>query len=322
MMEKKYKTAVGAFALGGIALLALGVALLGSGRLFSNALEYVLYFDGSVSGLSTGAPVVFRGVPMGSVSRISLVANSRDSNVTIPVYIRIDDRSFVKSGGYTDLSEEQQREIIQRMIQRGLRARLQLQSLITGQYRVELDFYAGSPANFRSATPDMEIPTIPSPIDTLQTTLAHLPLEQMVDSLSLILQNVGQALQDNSLGEAIAAFRETFEEARAIVRSETLRTTAAQTAQHLAVASAAMGRELPETLNAFRDAMQRMAAAADQLKATAASAQAVLGRDAAAGNELRRLLKESTEAMRSLRALADMLERNPEALLKGKRGYR
>ena len=317
MMAKKYKTAVGAFALGGIALLALGVALLGSGRLFSNALEYVLYFDGSVSGLSTGAPVVFRGVPMGS-----LVANSRDSNVTIPVYIRIDDRSFVKSGGYTDLSEEQQREIIQRMIQRGLRARLQLQSLITGQYRVELDFYAGSPANFRSATPDMEIPTIPSPIDTLQTTLAHLPLEQMVDSLSLILQNVGQALQDNSLGEAIAAFRETFEEARAIVKSETLRTTAAQTAQHLAVASAAMGRELPETLNAFRDAMQRMAAAADQLKATAASAQAVLGRDASAGNELRRLLKESTEAMRSLRALADMLERNPEALLKGKRGYR
>ena len=67
---------VGAFVLGGIGLFALGLVLLAGNRLFSNDLEYVLYFDGSVSGLSIGAPVVFRGVPMGSVTQISLVALS------------------------------------------------------------------------------------------------------------------------------------------------------------------------------------------------------------------------------------------------------
>ena len=39
-------------------------------------------------------------------------------------------------------------------------------------------------------------------------------------------------------------------------------------------------------------------------------------------NDLRRLLKESTDTMRSMRALAEMLERNPEALLRGKQGTR
>ncbi len=92
MTAKLYKTMVGAFVVGGIALFTVALVLLGGGKLFSNAVEYVLYFDGSVSGLSIGAPVVFRGVPMGSVTQISLVANSRDSNVTIPVTIRIDEK--------------------------------------------------------------------------------------------------------------------------------------------------------------------------------------------------------------------------------------
>jgi len=206
MNSQSYKTTVGAFVLGGLALLVMGIILLGGGRLFSNDLEYVMYFDGSVSGLSTGAPVVFRGVPMGSVTRINLVANSRDSNVTIPVYVRIDERSFVRASGTATPSESFQQEIIRRMVQRGLRARLQLQSLITGQYRVELDFYPSTAANFRSATPDMEIPTIPSPIDTLQSTLSQMPLEQMVNSLSAVLQNLALGLSDDKLGKALHGF--------------------------------------------------------------------------------------------------------------------
>lgn len=98
MTSQAYKTMVGAFVLGGIGLFALGLVLLAGSRLFSNDLEYVLYFDGSVSGLSIGAPVVFRGVPMGSVTQISLVANSRDSNVTIPVHIRIDEKALCAPG--------------------------------------------------------------------------------------------------------------------------------------------------------------------------------------------------------------------------------
>ena len=146
MAKQSFKTAVGAFVIGGLALLVAGIILLGGGRMFSDDIEYVLYFDGSVSGLNIGAPVVFRGVPMGQVTRISLEANPRDASVTIPVYIRLDENSIVRAGVTGELTDNFRQEILRRLIQRGLRARLQLQSLITGQYRVKLCLLYTSPA--------------------------------------------------------------------------------------------------------------------------------------------------------------------------------
>ena len=320
MSKPVSKTAVGAFVLCALTLFVLSILWLGGSRLFSNDMEYVLYFDGSVSGHSTGAPVVFRGVPMGSVTRINLVANARDSNVTIPVYIRIDERSFVLAKNASAPGEGFHEEIIRRMVQRGMRARLQLQSLITGQYRIELDFYPGSPANFRSSTPEDEIPTIPSPMDTLQSTIQRLPLERMAASLNTVLQNLANALEQNRLERGLTAFADTFEEMRDLLRTSPMRLHAEQIMQNMDTASGAVERELPTTLLAFRQAMENMAVAAQQLRAATASAQGVLGRDSPAMADLRRMLKEGSDAARALRTLADMLERNPEALLKGRQG--
>ena len=114
MAKQSFKTAVGAFVIGGLALLVAGIILLGGGRMFSDDIEYVLYFDGSVSGLNIGAPVVFRGVPMGQVTRISLEANPRDASVTIPVYIRLDENSIVRAGVTGELTDNFRQEILRR----------------------------------------------------------------------------------------------------------------------------------------------------------------------------------------------------------------
>ena len=321
MTPQAYKTMVGAFVVGGIVLFTLGIILLGGGRLFSNDVEYVLYFDGSVSGLSIGAPVVFRGVPMGSVTQISLVANARDSNVTIPVTIRIDERSFIRASGRA-LSESAQQEIIRRMVERGLRARLQLQSLITGQYRVELDFFPDTPMNFRSATPDLEIPTVPSPIDTLQRTLARIPIDQLMGALSNILENVSAAVDNGKLKAGIEAFTATFTETQRLLSDSPLRHSLESTLTQVDGATRAMQKELPGALASFHSAMDNLAQAAERLRRVADSAENTLGRDSPTMNEVRRLLTESIAAARSLRNLADMLERNPEALLMGRQGKR
>ena len=82
MSLAKHKTALGFFSLLALGLLLFGIIALGGGKIFKHDTQFVLYFGSSVSGLSVGAPVVFRGVPLGSVTHISLVANANKSNVT------------------------------------------------------------------------------------------------------------------------------------------------------------------------------------------------------------------------------------------------
>ena len=207
-------------------------------------------------------------------------------------------------------------------MQRGLRARLQLQSLITGQYRIELDFFPATPAVFRSGTPDTEIPTIPSPIDTLQTTLSQLPLESMARALDNILQNLSQSLADGSLGRGIKAFTLTFEQVESILKDSTLRQNAENILQKLNKTVGTVDSQLPPTLATLRSALESMSLAADQLRVVTASAQGLLGRDSPTVNDVNRLIRESIETLRSIRNVSQMLERNPEALIMGRQGKR
>lgn len=316
MAKQSFKTAVGAFVIGGLTLLVAGIILLGGGRMFSDDIEYVLYFDGSVSGLNIGAPVVFRGVPMGQVTRISLEANPRDASVTIPVYIRLDENSIVRAGVAGELTDNFRQEILRRLIQRGLRARLQLQSLITGQYRVELDFLPNTPANFRSPMPDREIPTLPSPIDTLQRTVASLPLEEMAHTTAGILEKLDAALAGDALKRGLNAFAATFEEAQGLLAGmQESQKTLAQALEKLDVAATSAQHDLPQALQSTRDAM-------NNVSSVSLATKAIVERNAPLTQELRRLIQESTAAVRSLRAFMDVLERNPEALLRGKQGSR
>lgn len=321
MTSKTYKTLVGAFVIGGITLFVGGLILLGSGRIFTNALTYTLYFGGSVSGLSIGAPVVFRGVPMGSVTQIRLVANSRDSNITIPVTIRIEDQSFIMANGEF-LNEHEQAQIIQRMVERGLRARLQMASFITGQYRVELDFFPNTPMNYRSKNPEWEIPTIPSPIDTLQKTLARLPLDQIADSLTTILSNLNEAVGGGQVKTAIEAVSGAFKEMQGFFANDTVRQSVENTLAQLSKTTGTLENGLAGALNSFQSAMDSLAKAANRIGQLSVAADDIIARDSPTMNDLRRLLKEAAAAARALRNFADMLERNPEALLRGRHGSR
>lgn len=316
-----YKTLVGAFVVGGIILFTAGIVLLGGKRFFSDSLEYTLYFDGSVSGLAIGAPVVFRGVPMGNVINISLVANARDSNITIPVRIQITNNSFITSSGQT-LSELSQSEIIHRMVEKGLRARLQMASLITGQYRIELDFFPNTPVNFRGSNPDSEIPTIPSPIDTLQRTLARLPIDKMADSITSILVNVTDAIGDGQLKEAVTAFSSSFSALRNLLEEGAIRDSLESALTHVDDAVGSVQHALPGAISSFQQAMVNFSKTAESLRKVADSAEYAVGRDSPTMNELRRLLRDTAGAARALRNFAEMLERNPEALLKGRQGTR
>ncbi len=90
MNAKANKTLIGAFIIGALALAVAGIILFSSVGYFSQRPEYVMYFEGSVKGLYEGAPVVFRGVRIGSVKNISLHFDPDDASVRIPVQVQLD----------------------------------------------------------------------------------------------------------------------------------------------------------------------------------------------------------------------------------------
>ena len=98
MSKGASKTMIGGFVVGAIALLLVAVLIFGSGKIFSQKVKLVLFFEESVSGLSLGAPVVFRGVTIGSVVGVELWTYPKEMKVLIPVYIEIDPARFKEKG--------------------------------------------------------------------------------------------------------------------------------------------------------------------------------------------------------------------------------
>ncbi|MDA8326767.1 MAG: hypothetical protein M0033_11185, partial [Nitrospiraceae bacterium] len=65
----------------------------------------------------------------------------KELNILIPVYIELDPRTDVLVSG--DVPKGQ---YLKALIKKGLRAQLQMQSFITGQLLIDLDFHPGKPA--------------------------------------------------------------------------------------------------------------------------------------------------------------------------------
>src|SRR5271169_4395024 len=153
-MDKQMNPAwVGAFVVGALVLVVTAVVLLGSGRLFKHEHTYVLYFQSSVNGLHVGAPVKFRGVEIGSVTRILLsltqleyaVRTNNPGLIRMPVLIELDERKIVSRGGRNlDLDDPRN---LKRLIDAGLRAQLSMESILTGILYVELDMFPTTATN-------------------------------------------------------------------------------------------------------------------------------------------------------------------------------
>ncbi len=319
MSRKSSKVAVGGFVLGSIAFLIICIMTLGGKNFFSDDIEYVLYFEGSVNGLSLGAPVVFRGVPLGTVTQILLVANPRDEEITIPVHVTINASSIAFDSVGERVSESARSMLMQRMIQRGLRARLHMRSLVTGQYDVELDFFPETPARYHSTDHAREIPTIPSTFDEFERTLTSLPLEDMSRSLNAALDGFASLSTSEDLHKSIAALRKTLENTAELTSGATsLRDDLQRAVNALGDTSVTLDNQLPEAMAAFQLAMGSFAAVANELEQTIISANKIVSPNSKTLQEVHNALGEFSRTARSFRELARLLEKQPEALLLGK----
>ena len=177
MSKGASKTMIGGFVVGAVALLLVTVLIFGSGKIFSKKQRVVMFFEESVSGLNVGAPVVFRGVTIGSVVDIDLWNYPKDLKVLIPVYAEFNPEDFK----IKNIGAEAKVENITRQIKHGLRAQLKMQSLVTGQMMVYVDYFPDKPLRLVKAEPRYpEIPTIPSGTEAVMKALEQIPVKEIV----------------------------------------------------------------------------------------------------------------------------------------------
>lgn len=200
-------TAVGIFVLVALALAVASIAIFGGGKLFERRLRYVVYFDGSVTGLNVGSPVTFRGVKVGSVSDIQVTINDAEELVQLPVFVDINPRRFAGMSTVADGNEA--RLFIGHLVQRGLRAQLQMQSMVTGQLMVDLDFYPDREAKYSGVEHEVpELPAIPSDLELLSKSLKQLPIEEMVTRTLNALEGIDKLVNSPQLPETLNLMRD------------------------------------------------------------------------------------------------------------------
>ena len=97
-MNRANPKLIGAFVVGAVALVVIGVLLLGGAKFLTEKRTFVAYFEGSVKGLNVGAPVEFQGVRVGSVTDIQLQFLTAEKEFRIPVFIQIEPDKMTEVG--------------------------------------------------------------------------------------------------------------------------------------------------------------------------------------------------------------------------------
>ncbi len=220
---------------------------------------YQLIFKDSVRGLTPGAPVEFRGIPIGEVGTIRAQIDLRTFEFSVPVTIRLDPERLgvrivdLKPGG--DL-ETIRRNLIDSLIAHGVRAQLRTGNLLTGSSYVALDFFPNAPpVHVDWVQQPVQLPTTPGQFEATEATV-----EEIIKKLDKMpLQEIGENLR-----KAIADLDVTIISARGTLASAqgTLDNTS-----NLTGPNSVQVQQLDETLKEVSRAARSLRVLADYLEA-------------------------------------------------------
>jgi len=221
MTKKANPKLIGAFVLGAVTLAAIGVIIFGSGRFFTERHAYVLFFPGSVKGLTVGAPVTLEGVTIGTVTDVKVVFDRETLKFFTPVYIEVFPDRIKDIGEFSMRQQELETdEVIELLIERGMRGQLELQSLLTGKLQVAVSMHPGSEIHYAGIQKDVpEIPTIPTTIQQLAKAFENLDIQGMAEDLRKTLAAVEQVATSPELAEATTSLNQTLKDFGKLARN-------------------------------------------------------------------------------------------------------
>jgi paraquat-inducible protein B len=316
MKTKISPAVVGAFVLGAFAIGIIALLSIGSLSLFSRPERFIVYFDEGISGLDQGSPVKLRGVRVGHVVDISIRYDRETGKSLAAVLCELKRGSISdEHGAILDVSD---RGGLQALVDRGLRAQLEISGLATGLLFVELDFMDPAKYPDTSKSSDVKyvvIPSAPSEISefrasasTLMANATTLLARMRVDGVDF----KGLAAQWKKTGESIDAIARSPDTIHSLENLNKTLEALRQSIGKLNTQVDSNGKELQATLIQAKSALESFNAAAQSAKGFI-NAQQNFGADTS------RALERVADAAESVQRLADFLERNPNALLSGRK---
>jgi paraquat-inducible protein B len=317
-------TAIGAFLIGAVVLTVAGTVTLASATWFESRATFASFFEESVNGLERGAPVKFQGVPVGNVTQILIQIDERDRTFQVPVEYQIDlTRLTTQLGTFVDLADE---DVLRRQIAEGLRAQLQMESMVTGKLYIELSYRHDAPAAELEPRPTAwpEIPTTPSLLAALGTGAGS-----MVADVLKILFQVNEMLEDVDMPQINAAVVASAEAVERLVEAPEIRAALNHVpgmTAHVNQTMAQIGLLMERALAAIDPVQLRiegtateMTATLEALRRTLEETHGLLSTDSGVGYGLQDALSSLREAADAMSLLINSLEQNPDMLLRGRK---
>jgi paraquat-inducible protein B len=313
---------VGAFVLGGILLALSAIVLFGKFNLFNPSTEAAVVFQDSIGGLSVGTPVTFRGVRVGAVESISIEFDPETKVAYIPVIVRLTPNRAPgarKTGTETiDLLD---------LITRGLRAELIVQSFVTGQAQINLDFDPSSPAILHpSITTLPEIPTRLSTLQRAREQFSQLPLRELADNATATLQSLRGLAEklDQNLPSLVDSLKVTSDRSgqTAASANEAIKDLQARLAATLGAINQVANTGDEQLTQRSMDLHTLLTASNQtvlQVRELLTDLRSLTSERGASRTNLEAILRDLAAASASMRGFANDVEHDPRLLLTGRR---
>lgn len=194
MRNEPNKKMIGLFMVIGLAILTIIIGLFIKSKFFNDKGNIlVMYFDESINGLNVGSPVVFKGVEIGKVIRIEVLADAEGLTFSIPVFVKMDSKQSINHSDAFGTKAN----LLDALIEKGLRGRLVTQSYLTGQLMIELEMLPDTPIKMRKPLEEndiFEIPTILSPLGELSKGIQDLPIRDSVEQFNAFFTSLNKDL--------------------------------------------------------------------------------------------------------------------------------
>jgi paraquat-inducible protein B len=332
MKTKASPAVVGIFVIGAFALAVIAVLSFGGFHFFEKPERFIVYVDESVSGLDQGSAVKMRGVRVGRVTSLSIRYDRAKNRSVVAVVCELN-RDMVQdpTGAMIDVSS---RAELQKLVQRGLRAQLGVAGLATGLLFVELDFKEPDPSEPPRPVPTGDdryvvVPWVPSTISELQTGIAEvlgrvksIDLAGLARDIGTLAQTARKQIEGVDLRGLAEQWKKTGVQLEAMANNPEFKKTFDNLNGAIADLRGTITRldqQIAPTTKEVADTMAEARKTLAKFSATAEAAQSFIAAQGGLGPEVGRTLTQLNEAADAVTRLVEFLERNPNALITGRK---